>query len=80
MLVTMPKPNRHADIIANLHAISGKQVGSPWIQGFVTNKGLFLTRHQAADYVRVKGIPLTEYAKAEYENRTLQILFSEDLW
>jgi len=80
MLVTMPKPNRHSDIIGNLHAISGKQVGSPWKQGFVTDQGEFLNRNEAARYVVRVGQTLTQYARDEYMTRTLTTLYSEDLW
>jgi len=80
MLVTMPKPNRHNDIISNLHAISGKQVGHPWVQGFVNDIGLFFNRQQAARYVVDNNQPLHRFAKEEYENLKLTTLFSEDLW
>jgi hypothetical protein len=80
MLVTMPGPNRHSDIIAALYGETKKQVGSPWIQGFVNSDGDFLNRQEAAEYVRTVGQPLTKYAQEEYANRKLLTLFSEDLW
>ncbi len=80
MLVTMPKPNRHNDVIEALYKATGRPVRTEWKQGFVTDSGKFLTRGQAAAYVREISQPLTEYAKAEYENKTLTTLCSEDLW
>lgn len=80
MLVTLPKPHRHGDIIAMLYEETGRQVKSNWIQGFVNHCGVFMNRQQAAKYVLEREQPLTDHAKAEYENRTLTTLFSEDLW
>lgn len=80
MLVTLPKPHRHNDIIALLYEETGRQVKANWTQGFVSHAGVFLNRQQAAKYVLEREQPLTDYAKAEYENRTLTTLFSEDLW
>lgn len=65
----VPRPGRHGDVIAKI-----ADLGYPWPikgeQGFITDKGLFLSRHEAAKDAFAAG--QTKDLKRD--------LFSEDLW
>lgn len=81
-IVSLPKPNRHNDVIHIIYDRDRKQPGRSqgWIQGFYDEHNKFYDRYQAAKHVCEIGQDLTKYAQEEYENRKLEILFSEDVW
>lgn len=81
LIATLPKPNRHNDVIHGLYYILGKQVsGDLWEQGFITDEGIFKDRHEAAKWVNLIGQKVTEQCKQDNEKTGLHTLFSEDLW
>ena len=84
VLISMPRPSRHGDIFSAFWEMNGRKdhniLNCNWTQGFVDEHGKFYDRKEAARHVHEVGQELTEYAKAEYENRPLTILFSEDVW
>lgn len=79
LVTTLPKPNKHSDVIHACYQLFGKQMShGEWVQGFVDDKGQFLDRHDAAKHVLECNQELTERAfeTAPYKD----ILFSEDVW
>lgn len=82
MLISLRRPNRHSDIFNHFYDKAKKNVflGGHWEQGFIDQNGQFYTRHQAASHVLEIGQQLTDYAKDEYKDRKIEILFSEDVW
>ncbi len=74
MVVGLPKPKRHHDVIrhmVNELGITPPINGSRFNQGFYTASGLFLNRMQAYAWVRKNG---------QCDNPKSKILTSEDLW
>jgi hypothetical protein len=81
MIISLPKPNRHSDVISQMWEAENKRFKEiKWEQGFINDHGKFLSRTDAAKYVLKIGQELTENAKEEYKDRGLTLLFSEDLW
>lgn len=79
LVVSLPAPNRHHDVIRHL---AGKGWKTPimGVQGFVDGSGKFLTRRQAA--IRIYELEAQGYAQAlrsQTLNHALGV-FSEDLW
>ena len=77
MSYTMPRPNRHGDIISRLNSLGLRDVALAGEQGFMTSSGEFATRWQAlriaANAEQVK-YELLKRGGIESE------LFTEDLW
>lgn len=71
MVYSLPKPNRHHDVIRMIGGIAG-----PDVQGFLDDKGYFLTRKQAFIHAQFHGQVLPR-APGQYNGDQL---FSEDLW
>lgn len=72
---TLPRPARHADIIHQLHAEGGLE-DEPVRgrdQGFVTSRGRFVNRSEAARIAIRAG-------QTQKLNFQPGLLFSEDLW
>lgn len=65
---SLPRPNRHADVIRHIHELFGdfSAVGA---QGFITSTGRFVGREEAG-----------EIAAAAGQMRNAKYLYSEDLW
>lgn len=71
LIVTLPAPARHGDVLHPLYAITGELVG-PGDQGFMTSTGRFVGRRAAA------GIAIN--AEQILEPKWPPDLYSEDLW
>lgn len=71
MIVAMPAPARHGDVLKPLYDLDGELVG-PEDQGFLTSTGRFVGRIEAADIARLAG----QIAKLSWP----PFLYSEDLW
>ena len=69
---TLPKPNRHHNIIKHIADKEGSYRPTKAIQGFVDEHGNFLTRKEAAKIVIENG----QLDKLRWPPH----LFSEDLW
>ncbi len=69
LILTMPPPARHADILGEFFTITHKAYSEG--QGFLTSKGRFVRRTEAA-----------EIAQHQLRNKLISppLLFSEDLW
>jgi hypothetical protein len=65
--LSLPAPNRHHHVIAHHVAMGRKGSGR---QGFITSRGVFVTRTQAAKIAYAAG----QIAAPK------RLLFSEDLW
>jgi hypothetical protein len=84
MVCHLPKPNRHHDILHQLHGRteSGFE-GYDMEQGFLTDKGEFLDRSEAMQHCLKNGqvlgrrIELLKHSPTNYNGFEL---FSEDLW
>lgn len=72
-IYSLPKPNRHHHVI---RMIPGGIAG-PDIQGFLTDKGVFLDRYDAYNYAVLHGQLKRDEGKMSYQGNQL---FSEDLW
>lgn len=71
-IYSLPKPNRHHDVIRMIGGISG-----PDVQGFVDEDGEFLTRKQAYALACVNGQLNRRPGPGHYQGPEL---YSEDLW
>lgn len=70
---SLPKPNRHGDIIHWVYEnITNRKTVShdDWIQGFVDDYGQFLTRLEAGHHAHQSG----------QIKKLTDCLFSEDVW
>lgn len=67
---SLPQPWRHHDVIRQIGGIYG-----PDVQGFLTDKGHFLTREQAFVHAQFHG-----QVKRGPNDYNGDQLFSEDLW
>lgn len=76
LIISMPKPARHHDIINRFVAIEDHIIVSPIDQGFLTNKGQFLERKEAKQHA----ITCNQKFRDDYEPFRSNDLFSEDLW
>jgi len=72
-LYTLPKPNRHHDVI---RAMSGGVKG-PDKQGFIDQNGRFLNRKEAMIHAEETGQLKRKPGKEFYKGEEL---YSEDLW
>lgn len=72
---TLPKPNRHADIVRHIKKTRGKGISGPSTDGFINNDGIFLNRVEALD-VALKA------SQCNYPHDAIKngSLYSEDLW
>lgn len=84
LIFSMPRPNRHHDIIHKLD--NYVHIHFDWntvIQGFIDHNGVFYTREAAYQHCQLIGQPLVrrlallEAGKNVYNGEEL---FSEDLW
>ena len=73
-LYTLPRPNRHHNIIHLIYNETGKQVPGDATQGFVTSSGRFATRYQAHRIAHKAKQPCKRPISHGSE------LYSEDLW
>lgn len=76
LVISVDRPGRHHNIIGTLarDARAATPIGSrpKWEQGFTTEEGVFLNRHDAEEYARDHG---------QIEGKLIgSILTSEDLW
>lgn len=71
MIITMPRPARHCNILAAMPAKMARAV-LPSDQGFLTDTGVFLRREEALD--------VAKHAKQLRKETAHRELFSEDLW
>lgn len=74
LIFTMPKPNRHPDVLHQMHKLGIKIFNNISItEGFLTSEGHFLNRLESYEYAMkydlCNDIP-------EFEG----VLYSEDLW
>ena len=72
----LPKPNRHHNVIRMIAKENGVGINGPDIQGFYTDKGVFLDRYEGMKYATAEGQVLPRGIH-EYNGNEL---FSEDLW
>lgn len=74
VVYTLPRPNRHPDIVRHIRAVNGIGLNGPDIKGFLDSTGAFLTRSQA--------VPVALAAGQVLKRSTLRTsgLYSEDLW
>lgn len=68
---SLPKPNRHHNVIRHLF---DKGLKSHGVQGFITDTGEFMNREQARSYAVAIGQVRSE------DTDHARLLFSEDLW
>jgi hypothetical protein len=73
ILIHLPKPARHHDLVHIYFSLTGKTAPSGDAQGFLTNRGRFVDRQEACVIARLAD-QIKEKTGPE------DILFSEDLW
>jgi len=71
-IYSLPKPNRHADVIRMMITEHGMEGPVNGIQGFLTEIGGFMNRKDAAKFAVASGQVKNLNVEGE--------LFSEDLW
>ena len=73
MVVGLPEPNRHHDVIRYIVDVMGitPPIGHDG-QGFYTEEGKYLTRTEAYEYALKSGIRI--------KGRCTGVLYSENLW
>jgi hypothetical protein len=72
---SLPKPNRHHNVIRHIATETGTGINGPDVQGFITNNGEFLNRKAAMALAAVNG-QLNRRPGGYPEPE----LYSEDLW
>ena len=74
---SLPKPNRHHNVIRMIASQNGVGIRGPDVQGFVTNHNRFLNRREAYELaVQNKQLARREGPQFYQGNE----LYSEDLW
>lgn len=73
-LYSLPKPNRHPDVIRMIFEQTGSGISGPDVQGFLTGSGTFVNRVEALE------IALRENQVLDPSSIRANRLFSEDLW
>jgi hypothetical protein len=73
LIVTAPPPARHHTLLHPM-ATHGLRV-HPLDQGFLTNSGRYVERHEALQIALASGQPMIDHP-----SRHQRLLFSEDLW
>jgi hypothetical protein len=78
VIAFVPAPGRHHNILHGLHENHGKRTGGYDVekQGFLTDKGEFLSRREAYDHARSCG----QFLKRPEGGYSGTELYSEDLW
>jgi hypothetical protein len=76
LIITLPRPARHADIIRTFHNINRKLLIPPSGQGFLDTRGEFLSREEAYK-VAYRNKQIKNMPDELVDNKQL---FSEDLW
>lgn len=71
-IISLPRPNRHGDIIKHMVEDLGYEDALDWQQGFLTSSSRFVNRIEAANIAIESG----QIDKLHW----LPNLFSEDLW
>ena len=74
---SLPRPNRHHDIIQKIADENGVGIDGPDVQGFLDNEGNFLNRREAYIYAKECSQVLRKVEPGMYDGSSL---FSEDLW
>lgn len=74
VVLALPKPHRHHDIICHLHAFKEPMSGAT--QGFITEQDDFVDRDEAFQIAMSAGQILP---KEQYSGRPNQ-LYTEDMW
>jgi hypothetical protein len=75
LVVTLPPPARHNDIIAAWYKQTRRISTSADVQGFLTSRGNFVSREIALQIAKDCGQPLIDHP-SRHDTK----LFSEDLW
>lgn len=75
---SLPKPNRHHDIIRLIYKETGKGIDGPDVQGFLDNYGNFLNRYEAMDHAKQHNQLIRPENQTNIYNGSK--LFSEDIW
>lgn len=70
-VISLPKPNRHHNIIKVIIDNFGKEALKKHIQGFIDSNGTFLTRSEAYEVAFTSG---------QIAESNIKTLISEDLW
>jgi hypothetical protein len=75
VLYSLPKPNRHPDVIKLIADKTGKPMGKN-LQGFIDDKEGFVTRKHALTLAMEVG----QILDPNSDGPRIGILFSEDIW
>lgn len=70
---SLPKPNRHHDVIRSIAERTKKSVPASWAQGFIDEADNFYTRNEASRHAKECG----QISENMFHHTQL---FSEDLW
>jgi len=73
VVYSLPKPNRHHHVIRSIPG----GIAGPDVQGFLTDRGVFLDRCDAYNYAQLYGQLKRDPDPKAYQGTEL---FSEDLW
>lgn len=74
---SLPKPNRHHNVIRHIKEVTGSGISGPDVQGFITDDGIFLNRREAMALVKTNGQLNRRPGTQFYQGPDL---YSEDLW
>lgn len=91
LIMTMPQPARHHDILRQWVDVQNRVLGNcgiermyiPEIQGFIDDNGIFYSRKAAMDHCYKVDQPLTRRNALLAEGKNIyqgDELYSEDLW
>ncbi len=74
---SLPKPNRHHNVIRHIVEVTGNGIKCSDVHGFITDDGVFLNRCEAMVLARVNGQLNRRPGAQFYQGPDL---YSEDLW
>jgi hypothetical protein len=73
VIVSMPRPNRHHNIIYSVYNLWSIRTGSNGVQGFITDTGEFVDRVEGLRIAR-------DNNQIIHKHGSDKELFSEDMW
>lgn len=74
---SLPRPNRHHNVIRHIREVTGHGISGPDVQGFITQRGVFLNRRQGMELAAANGQLNRREGENFYQGPDL---YSEDLW
>lgn len=73
LAISLPRPNRHHNVMYAMYDIVKQSIGGQYEQGFMTNDGVFVDRYEGFKIAQQNNQIIKKHGPDDY-------LFSEDMW